>query len=672
MNGHTVKASISIRVPMQRWFEQALFDEMLVLLEENPRMVDELALFTSFTHAPLPLATIREQVPVLKDRISTAKEHGFQCGINILATMGHHNENLAYSLQGNYTRRTDLDGKICDGSFCPNDTRFICDYVIPLYELMTSAHPDFIWIDDDVRSGHMGIGPDCFCQCCLDHFTDVFGFCPTREDMARYLNCGTPENLILHRKLWLQSKCDTINRLFVVIENTVHQINPAIDLGFMTGERFADGYDFVSQANILSGQLTGAVRWRPGGGFYRDTVPGQLVEKAHQIGRQVALLPRHVSVIQSEVENFNYEPLGKSITINTSEAATYIAAGCTGAALNIVNIYEDIRAEKGKLFRAFAQQRAFFDTLVEHQEQLPAQGIFTGWNKNSWATINLKDSWFDSCEILNPDYADQWFEIGLPVSYSPENAQVTMLNGNAPFAFSKPELLHFLKSGLFLDGQALDALNDLGFSELTGYRTDGCDSADCVEILTDDWLNGEHGGNMRDCRQSFWKYPCAKLLSTSLGTRSLARAVDYQCQTKADCCMGIYENLLGGRICISGYYPWSFILNHAKSEQYKRLARWLSKDTILAYIASFHKINIWVRKNDCGKIILYLLSQNLDVAESPVVRVLTGMSRLRVINSKLEETVIRAASKNKETKDGYQEFILPNLEPWRLVMAYTE
>ena len=42
---------------------------------------------------------------------------------------------------------------------------------------------------------------------------------------------------------------------------------------------------------------------------------------------QVALLPRHVRVIQSEVESFPYQRLKKSIHTTAMEAAAYIAAG---------------------------------------------------------------------------------------------------------------------------------------------------------------------------------------------------------------------------------------------------------------------------------------------------------------------------------------------------------
>lgn len=337
MNREIQKAFMSIRIPTQRWFDEVMYSEVLDMLDPNKGVADDLVLFTGFTHPPLPLDVMQKHAVVMKERIAEAKARGYGCGINVLVTMGHHNENLANSMQKGYTRRTDIGGRTCLGSFCPNDQRFIDEYVIPMYTAMASINPDFIWIDDDVRSGHMPIGPDCFCDHCLEQFAGFSGTLYTRETLSEALDSNGRKGKLTLRMLWLQGKRNTINRLFETIEKTVHGVNPAIVLGFMTGERYADGYDFDSQAEILAGAGLQKVMWRPGGGFYRDTTLKEMTEKSHQIGRQIALLPQQVQSIQSEIENFNYEALGKSVYINTSEVASYIAAGCTGAALNVMH-----------------------------------------------------------------------------------------------------------------------------------------------------------------------------------------------------------------------------------------------------------------------------------------------------------------------------------------------
>mgnify|MGYP001321865744 CR=1 FL=1 len=668
MNNKIEKAFMSIRIPTQRWLNAMMFTEVLDLLDANKGVVDELALFSGFTHPPLPLETVYHYAPAMKAAILAAKARGYACGVNILATMGHHSENLDNSLKGDYTRRTDLAGNTCPGSFCPNDESFVREYVVPLYTTVTDTQPDFIWVDDDVRSGHGGIGPDCFCAHCLAEFAKRTGVLYTRETIADKLNCGEVEKKLAFRKLWLQGKRDTINRLFVTIEKTVHGINPAVKLGFMTGERYADGYDFDTQAGILAGPQKQEVMWRPGGGFYRDTSPKDMAGKAHDIGRQIALLPPEVRNIQSEIENFNYEALGKSVHINAAEISAYIAAGCTGAALNIMNLYEDIVLEKGTLLKEIKRQRPFYDALSAAQGRLLTQGVFTGWNKDSEAACNLRGNWFGPPEGINPHFADEWFELGIPMAYSPEQAQMVMFRSFSPRSFTEEELLGWLAGGVYLDGPALETLNEMGYGELTGFKVTGYDEIDCIEVLGDHPLNAGQEDRMRDCRQSFWPCPCAILEPVAEGAQSLAKAVDYGGKIKTACSMGVFENKLGGRVCVAGYYPWSFVLSHAKSEQCKSIVRWLTKDTLPAYVSSLHKVGLWARANNNGQRILTLLNQSMDTAEKLTLKVLTKKNTLRTLDKNMTETVVPCTG----TDGVYKVFVLPALPGWCMMLAATE
>jgi hypothetical protein len=65
---------------------------------------------------------------------------------------------------------TDLDGRPCRGSYCPNGPR-VQEYVREIYRAIASIATDFIWVDDDVRlHGHMPIVAGCFCDTCLSLF----------------------------------------------------------------------------------------------------------------------------------------------------------------------------------------------------------------------------------------------------------------------------------------------------------------------------------------------------------------------------------------------------------------------------------------------------------------------------------------------------------------------
>lgn len=658
-------AVMSLRVPPQRWWDKERFGELLGMLGDYPGTADSLALFTAFTHPPVPLETIREHIPALRERITEAHAKGYGCGVNILATMGHHNENLENSFQGDYTRRTDIRGNVCLGSFCPNDEAYVADYVVPLYREIAGAGPDFIWIDDDVRSGHMPIGPDCFCEKCLERFAALCGRKYTRGELARALDCGGVDERLALRKLWLQAKRETVDRLFRAVEGTVHAIDPNIALGFMTGERFADGYGFAAQADILAGPGGGCVLWRPGGGFYRDDTPRDMVEKSHEIGRQASLLPEHVRQIVSEIENFNYEALGKAVHTTALEVASHIAAGCTGAALNVMGVYESISEDKTALFREISARRPFYDALVRAQGRLPAKGIFTGWCAGSEAAGGLSQGWFSGSGRYNPHFADQWFETGLPMAYSPEHADMAMFTGDAPYAFSEKEIQRWLAKGVYLDGPALEALNAMGYGELTGFAVGGYLHADCIEQLTEHPLNGGFAGAMRDGRQSFWKCPCAVLEAAAPGAQALARIVDYGGRMLAGCGMGIFENKLGGRVAVGGYYPWNFVLSRSKAGQCRRVARWLSREALPAFVSSLHRVNLWARETDDGRMALTLLNGSMDAAEGLTLCVRTESETLTVTDMRMNTAAVAASG----TDGAYRVFALPAMAPWSICLA---
>jgi hypothetical protein len=408
--------------------------------------------------------------------------------------------------------------------------------------------------------------------------------------------------------------------------------------------------------------------WRPGGGFYRDVTLKEMTDKSHQIGRQVSLLPQQVCSIQSEIENFPYEALGKSVHITTTEVASHIAAGCTGAALNVLNENENLGIEKKRLFEELRIQRPFYDELVHAHDRIPTRGIFTGWNRDSYAVKGLSGSWVRAGAEIDPHFADQWFETGLPMAYGADTAQMAMFTGDAPYAFSEEELLRWLSAGVYMDGAALQAFNKLGYGEFTGFEVKGQLDADCIEQWTRHPLNGEYAGYLRNGRQSFWKNPCSILHPTSPDAQTLARAVDYANQLQAASVMGVFENRLGGRICIGGYFPWDGVLSHAKSEQCKRIARWLTQDKLPAYVSSMHKVNLWVREGRFGQKVLTLLSSSMDVAEGLTVKVLTGSGAMKFTDRTLHRTVIAASG-----QDGaYKVFVLPNLEPWNVYLATLE
>ncbi|MCX6219567.1 MAG: hypothetical protein NTZ69_01095 [Bacteroidia bacterium] len=659
------KSFISFRIGVPLWTSEKRCNEVFNLFDKYKGVTDEITFFTSNTHAPLPLDIFRQRTGILKQRMEQARKRGYKTGINILTTIGHHNENLDNSLKGNYTFMTNIDGAVCSGSFCPNDEH-MREYVRNIYQMTTQANPDYIWIDDDIRFGHMPIGLGCFCDNCLTIFEKETGKKYTRESLKKALNDGPVEEKLKIREAWLQHNRNTISRLFVLIEKTVHETNPVMPIGFMTGDRFYEGYDFDNWAKILAGPNHTPVMWRPGGGYYNDNNTNELVGKSHDIGRQVSALSEEVVSVQSEIECFPYQRLKKAANMVVLEACSHIAAGCTGAAFNVLSFYDEPLDEYEPLVARLQEARPFFDLMAKSLGRSAISGIHTFWNKNSFITGKLTEG--DWVSSGNPVVSHDIYNIGLPACYSGNNAQVTILGKDNIFALSKVEIKNLLSGGVYMDAETLQQLNDMGFGELTGFEIVGSENKDRIEKFTNNPLNGEFTGRERDNRQSFWKSMAYTLLKSDNKAQTLTTLIDYTGKEVSDCTMGVFENKLGGRICVAGYYPWIFMENLSKSSQMKAIFRWLSKDTLPGYIASFQKINLWIREPQNGKIALAFTNSSFDPAKKVILMLRTEMKNIRLYDMKCRETVIRSTG-----SDGpYQKFIIPEVEPWQAGLILNE
>ncbi len=657
------KASVCFRIGQPIWSDEARFNELLDLFDAHHGVTDEITLFTSETHPPLPLEVMLRRVPVLQARMEAARARGYRSGVNVLATLGHHEENLANSLSDGYTPMTDPGGSVCRGSLCPNDPH-LQEYIAQVYEAVASVHPDYIWIDDDVRLfGHMPVMACCFCDRCVALFSKRSGTSFTREGLVAALGAGPLEERLKLRRAFLQHNRDTISDLFRLIEATVHKAAPGLPLGFMTGDRFYEGYGFDTWAGVLAGPSESPVLWRPGGGAYHEGRLDDFPDKAHAMGRQISVLPARVQCIQSEVESFPYQRLKKSIHATSMEAAAYIAAGCTGAAFNVMSQYDEPLDEFAPLVAGLKDARPFLDLLASHLGRFAPSGIHSGWVRDSYAASNPDGAWLSGPGA--PGNCNEIWATGLPAAYSAAHAPVTAFSGDMVLALSEEELRTALAKGVYLDGPALTRLNDMGYADLTGFAVEKTLHIDCIEEMTDHPLNGAFATRRRNGRQSFWKCPTHLLRSTSANARFLSRCVDYTYAEVAPCCMGVFENTLGGRVCVAGYYPWEQLQNLSKASQLKSVMRWLSKDTLPAYVSSFHRVNLWPRETAPGRYAIALLNAYLDPATSLELRIRTERDTLEVFDKACARTTVRALDR----QDAYARFVLPTLQPWDMALV---
>lgn len=658
----TGKANTTMRLAPYPWLGEKQYDETLELLEKYDGVAEEIAFFTEVSGSGTSLNVFRENMDVLKHRMQKARAKGFKAGMNMFVTLGHREENLENSLTGNFQHMTGIDGRTSKGCYCPNDENYQA-YLSEKYAIASEANPDFIWIDDDVRmSNHEPLKYACFCDKCLQIFETETGVKHTRESLHKAFNFGTVSEKQAVRGAWLQHNRNTLGHLCALIEKSVHKVDPKIALGFMSGDRFYDGYDFDNYTKKLEGTAMLPVRWRPGGGFYEDFNILELANKSHAVGRQVSVLPPGVTTIQSEIENLPCQRLRKAANIVVLEVASHIAAGCTGATYSILPYYDEPLEGYEPLFAALQQARPFFDLMVDRLGRSPVTGIQTFWNKNSFVTQHITEGdWFDPSLTIP---VNELYEIGLPAGYSNEYANVTILTKNNIFAMTPEEIKSLLSGSVYMDGEALQQLNQMGWQDLTGFDVVATNPGDCLEKYLEHPLNGKYAGRERSSYPRMFSYAFKK---TDEKAEALTTLFDLS-NREMGIAMGIFENKLGGRIGVAGYCPLNTMGNPSKSTQIKSVFRWLSKDQLSGYVASFHRTNLWIRENKNGAIALALSNSSFDPAEEITLMLRTEKTKLT-----LYDMACKATTLNSSGKDGpYQKFVVPFIDPWQIRLLADE
>ena len=646
----------SLRISDSVWIDEKSFQALMELLDKYPHCVDQISLFTAMTHTPLPLGTMRERAGLLKERIRVVKEAGYDCGINLLSTIGHHEEDLESMFQGDYDRMTDCTGKVCRGSFCLFDERYHRDYIIPVYRMLAEAGPDYIWVDDDVRYGHAPAGAGCFCNHCLEAFNEIRHAHYSREELVAALR----ENDFGLRKAWLDFNSFKIGKLLEIIRKTVETVSSSIGLGFMSGSRFYEGYDFARWADALTDHGKITAMWRPGGGVYTDFDADELLFKSEYIGIQSSLLPDYVKIVQAEIENFPYQ-MQKSPRATALEGILYMTSGCTGAAFNVLPGESKEPVQNGEpMIRAIAETGGFARRLSDALRDTAICGVHAGWNRYS-SIGGHGPLEFDGSEIAAAPR--ELFRLGIPQAFKMEEASCCILTGDAPYTMEKEKLLGLLKGGLFVDACAVRALNELGLGEYVGFQAGKAHPVDCREKYSDHPLNGEIAGRIRNCRQSFYPGESIELLP-SPEAEVLSSAVDYHDRLMYPCAMGLYRNKLGGIVCASGYYPFKLITDGNKAMQLKRIFRLLSKDTLPGYLEPFYRARLTAHRKADGQMVWTLFNHNLDVGRDLSLILRTEKQNLYLTDMELRTVLLET----EELNHGYRRAVLPDVKPWELVL----
>jgi hypothetical protein len=202
----------------------------------------------------------------------------------------------------------------------------------------------------------------------------------------------------------------------------------------------------------------------------------------------------------------------------------------------------------------------------------------------------------------------------------------------------------------------------LGLGEHTGFAVRGKKDKDTIEQFTRDPLNTRFAGWHRDCRPSFYPEPAWLIEPTSPNARPLSEIIDFAPKSFG-AVSGVFENRLHGRVAVFGYYPWRSLQSLAKTAQLKAVCRWLSRDTLPAYVDSYAKAALWCRRDPQGRPAFLLVGASADPSVNVSLRV-RDVDRLELTRAEGQVELVP-----KTGTDGrYGVFVVRCLGPWEAAL----
>jgi len=661
------KAKVTYRVGMFTWIDDYHFKNFNNLISEYKDRIDEIAYGIGFTHLPLPLDYIEDITLQLKPKMAETRKLGLRVGVNHAATIGHQDENLEHSLKGDYGYILDCKG-FSSHVLCVSNPS-VQEYIRQSYIYLAKSEPDFIWIDDDVRIyGHSEGYYECFCDKCIEAFNNKMKTDYTSDSLKYAFDNGTVEEKKKVRKSWMEFNSDKIALILSIIREAVDSVDSKINVGYMTATLEYENNDQKRFSDVLSHNNTIDTMWRPGGGFYNDWNLKELYKKTNFIGRQIAPYPNYVTDIQSEVENFPCNHLHKSIRMNVLETCCYVCAGCTGTTYNALSadstgsLY-DTSNENRPRFEMLKYQD-FVNELVRVFQRNDHNGVFIECNNYSLTAQNMEaGKWLVD---MNKDYPFELFENGIPQTYYKDKAVVTLLLGDEPYSLNNEEIIKLLSSGVFMDAKALNILNKLGYGEYTGFKVGKEFVRDTREVFKEHYINDGFVGYKKDARQAFcWGLPSTSFIPNE-NAEILTSLIDYLDNEVAACSTGIFENSLGGRICVAGYFPNTMLQSLPKAIQTKRLVRYLSNDKLTSYIDSYHNMLVFDRSIlESEHIAIGIMNNSLDSIFNIELCILGDIKSVNIVDMNMVKTLVEQVS-----FDGiYSKFIIPEMEMFSMVLV---
>jgi len=649
---------LSYRIGNPSWQPDEGFEHLLSVIRRWKSAVDEIAFFIDYSHhGYYPLEEYEALAPLLKSRMQMLRKEGVpSVGINILCSIGHLDEGFDWLTRPPFQTMVGYDGGTSVSCMCVRAPEYL-PYLKAKYTILAKTEPDFIWVDDDVRMHNHGVIFPCFCHNCVETFNRRVGAAYSRESLVKALDGDQKGEL---RREFLQYNNEALKNLLTAIRETVHAVNPDIRLGLMTGPVSSNCYSMADQAGLL--EALGAVMIRPGGGFYTDEQPITLIEKAVNTSVQNAYA-QDIPDNQYELEDFP-DCSRKSVYIHLLEYATALMVGCNGIAVdNVVSPYMP-----SEIMDAFAQTRPLWDLMVEAMKGMHLRGYYPVFIPDCDAAPDITHSIFTGTADAICGREASLTKAGMAWTPVGKDAEVCVISGDMMAAVPEEQILEIFSRGVLMDTDALKHLIARGYGDLAGCVPGKGYHSGLVERYEKHPINGPAAGILRNVYMNFWDRTGITVHELEpMEGATVMSTFESITGVKCGAASTAYENRLGGRVAVLGYFPWTFLEVPGKRETLPVLMDWLANGRFPVLVKGSQRVIPMLRtpENKNG-FVAWLINTSFDTVQSLNVRIDASCSTVCAYD--VYGNPVDIPADNVSAEDGFTYIKLPSITAWNALL----
>jgi len=344
-------------------------EELFRIHDEFPGVIDEIWFSTGITVGASDEEE-RRQLERLRPLAAECRKRGiiFSIQTGTLGNLGETNSRVAAAEKSKAFSgkdwMVDWQGKTMRGMLCPT-SEAARKRLRERAELhMRELKPGSYWPDDDLRVDGKSIG--CFCERCLKQFNQETGHNFKRQELVNALWWDKNPSGRL-REEWINFNNRNLTAVAAVFREAADKACPECRIGIQGMPAFGryNGFDKRSLLEAAAGG-TGCAAIRPGGGYYSDARPREMLEKALLVAKEGARCSRYgfVNQICYEAENWPHISMLKTPDAEMKECALMLFAGADSLALYWHDAYNRETPGNSRLFlQAAADYRPFFELI---------------------------------------------------------------------------------------------------------------------------------------------------------------------------------------------------------------------------------------------------------------------------------------------------------------------